>query len=163
MIQLSARTVIAAPCEEVWDFFADLDERYVDWHPDHRTWRTLSGPPVTQGAIVFIDEWIGRLHLTGRARLSEVQRGRFLRWDMLFPYSLAGVGGWFALEPAGDRCILVAEVHIGLTVPFLGPLLDHVIAVVVPLADLRCHMVEEGRNLARLSRDWAALKRREPA
>ena len=35
-------------------------------------------------------------------------------------------------------------------VPVLGPFLDRLIATVLPLPDLRRHVAEEGRNLARL-------------
>lgn len=150
MISLTDRSSIHATPDQVWAFFADLDARYLEWHPEHLMWRTLSGPPLSEGSIVFADEWIGRFRLTGRFRLSEVQPNALFRWDMLFPYSLIGAGGWFALEPTDDGCVLVAEVHMGWPVPVFGPLLDRLIGVVVPLSDLRRHMREEGGNLARL-------------
>jgi hypothetical protein len=104
MISLTDRTTIPAPPERVWAWFAELDEHYRDWHPEHLMWRTLSGPALKSGTIVFADEWIGGLRLAGRFRIIEARPGQLFRWKMLFPWSLVGVGGSFLLE-GSDRVV----------------------------------------------------------
>ncbi len=150
MIRLVDRAALPAPPERVWAWFAALDTHYLDWHPAHLMWRTLSGAPLTEGATVFADEWLGRFRFAGRMRITDVQPGRFFRWAMLGPYALVGVGGSFLLERAERGCELTAEVDMGWDMPVLGPLLDRVIGVIAPVAEVRRHMAEEGRNLARL-------------
>jgi hypothetical protein len=153
MIRLTDCTAITAPADRVWDWFATLDASYREWHPEHIRWQTLKGKPLDRGTTEFVDEWIGRSRLAGQFRITEVVPGRYLGWAMLFPHSLVNVGGSFALEPTDAGCNLVAEVHMGWSLPVLGPLLDKVISTFVPISELRRHMVEEGRNLARLLSD----------
>lgn len=150
MIRLIDRAAIPAAEERVWESLASLDAHYREWHPEHLVWHTLSGPPLTEGAIVFVDEWIGRFRLTGRCRIVDVRPNRSFRWEMLGRYALVGVGGSFALAPIESGTALTAEVHMGWSTPVLGWLLDRIIALVVPLPELRRHMADEGRNLARL-------------
>ena len=151
MIRLIERSPVPASPQRVWAWFATLDDHYRGWHPEHVGWRRLRGAPQGEGSIVCADEWIGRSRLRLRFRVGAVDEPHFFRWDALFPLSLAGVGGWFRIEPAGDGCCeLVAEVHLGWSAPLAGGLLDAVLRRVVPLDDLRRHMVEEGQNLARL-------------
>lgn len=151
MIRITDRSHVPASPEREWAFFADLEARYSDWHPEHVEFRVIRGTPVAVGSVYFFDEWIGRFRLRTRARVAEAREQRFLRHEGMFPYSLLQAGGSFALEPAGDGgCDLVAEVYIGWQVPVLGAFLDRLIAAVVPLPDLRRHVAEEGRNLARL-------------
>ena len=101
MIRLLDRAAIPASTERVWGWFAALDGHYLDWHPEHLKWRTLSGPPLHEGTIVFVDEWIGRFRLTGRMRIVDVRPNHVFRWEMLGPYTPVGVGGAFALAAAG--------------------------------------------------------------
>lgn len=108
-------------------------------------------PAPPERVWTFFAEWIGRFRLRARARVAEARKHRYLRHEGMFPYSLLRAGGSFTLEP-GDNggCDLVAEVYIGRDVPVFGALLDRLIAAVVPLPELRRHVAEEGRNLARM-------------
>lgn len=150
MIRITERSHIPAPPERVWAWFEGIASHYRDWHPEHIEWRTLRGAPLTAGSVVFFNEWIGRFRLAMRCQIAEVEPARFFRYEGLFPFWLIGAGGSFALEPASGGCELLAEVHMGWSTPVLGALLDRIIAGVFPLADLRRHIAEEGRNLARL-------------
>ncbi len=150
MIRLVDRTHVPASPEAVWAWFGTIDRHYQEWHPEHIAWRNIRGTPVTQGSIVFFDEWIGRFRLAMRCRIAEARPGGYFRYEGLFPYSLVRACGSFSLEPVNEECTVGAEVHIGWSVPVLGALLDWVIAGVFPLRELRRHMAEEGRNLTRL-------------
>jgi hypothetical protein len=130
--------------------FANLDRYYLAWHPEHLVWRTLRGSPLQEGTKVYFDEWIGYFRLAGRLRIMASEPGHRFRWHLEFPYSLAGVGGSLTFMLIGAGCELVAEVQMGWTIPVLGPALDWLIPAVVPCPELRRHMAEEGKNLARL-------------
>jgi hypothetical protein len=79
MIRLRDRATIPAAPERVWEWFVALDGHYLDWHPEHLLWRTLSGPPLTEGAIVFVDEWLGHFRLTGRMRIIDARPNESFR------------------------------------------------------------------------------------
>lgn len=114
-------------------------------------WRNLRGPVTAPGGIVFADEWIGSRRLQARFLVTEVIQERLLRYTIDFPYSLIGAGGSFEITPTPNgQCEFSAETHFGYDLPVAGPLLDQLLALVVPLAELRRHMREEGQNLARL-------------
>jgi hypothetical protein len=150
MIRLADRAVIPASPERVWAWFADMDAHYRDWHPEHITWQTLRGRGLDRDTIVFDDEWVGPFRLAGQFRIAETRPLRFFRWEMLFPFSLVGVGGSFSIAPSDGGCEVLAEVHLGWSMPVLGPVLDRLIASVVALRELRRHMAEESRNLSLL-------------
>lgn len=154
MIALVERTRLRAPVEDAWQFFLALDTRYADLHPEHLRWRTLRGEPLTEGAVVFADEWIGPRRLSARLFICDVDEGRSFCYRICFPASLVRAGGSFRLSPVGEReCELVEGVHLGFRAPLIGPLVDRVLALVLPLAELRRHIREEGETLARLLAD----------
>ena len=151
MITVVETTRLPAGTDRVWDFFRTLDSRYRDWHPEHLEWRTIRGEPLTEGAVVFADEWLGHLRLSARMFVHDVQPGRYFAYSFAFPASLVGAGGWFRLEPDGDgACDLVQEAHLGLDAPLLGPLVDRLLGLYVPVAEIRRHMREEQANLVGL-------------
>lgn len=151
MISIRDSVHVAASPAEVWQFLHDMESHYRDWHPEHLDWRNLRGHVTAPGGVVFADEWIGSHRLQARFFASEVEQERLLRYDIAFPYSLIGAGGSFQIVPtAGGGCEFVAETHCGSHLPLLGPLLDRLLALVFPVAELRRHMREEGENLARL-------------
>ena len=150
MIRLTERSHIPAPPQRIWAWFEAMEGHYRDWHPEHIEWRTLRGTPVTAGSVIFFDEWIGRFRLAMRCRIAESQPGRCFRYEGLWPFWLVRAGGSFMLEPVAGGSDLIAEVHIGWSVPLVGSLLDRLIASVFPLSELKRHMAEEGRNLARI-------------
>ena len=157
MITLVERTRISAPAEYVWRFFRELDARYADLHPEHLRWRTLRGEPLTEGAVVFAEEWIGPRRLSARLFICNVEEGRSFSYRIGFPASLVRAGGSFRLSPTTEReCELVEEVHLGFRAPLVGLLVHPVLALVLPLAELRRHIREEGENLARLLADAEA-------
>jgi aryl-alcohol dehydrogenase-like predicted oxidoreductase len=73
MIRLTDRTAIPTAPTRVWCWFVALDAHYRDWHTEHLTWRTIRGTPLTEGAIIFVDQWLGRYRFTGRCRIAAVQ------------------------------------------------------------------------------------------
>jgi hypothetical protein len=151
MISIEHRTTIAASTDEVWRWFRALDTNYRAWHPEHLTWRTLRGDPLSDGAVVFADEWIGAMRLSARLFISGVEPGHYFSYRIGLPASLVRAGGSFRLAATSDRqCALIEEVHLGSRTPAVGCLLDHLLSRLLPMDDLRRHMREEGERLAQL-------------
>jgi polyketide cyclase/dehydrase/lipid transport protein len=151
VISLVETTRIPAAPERVWRFLRELDAHYPDWHPEHLTWRTLRGEPLSEGAICFADEWVGPLRVTGRFFILVAVPERFFAYRFGFPASLVGAGGWFRLAPTSNGdCELTVEAHLGSSAPLIGRLVDRVLAAALPLGEIRRHMREEGENLVRL-------------
>ena len=151
MISLTETTQVPAPPEQVWGWFSEMDAHYLDWHPEHLACRTLRGEPLAEGAVIFVDEWVGPLRVAGRIFNHHVVPGRFVAFRFCFPYSLVGAGGSLRLAPTSDSgCELTAEAHYGFSFPLIGRLLDRLLAAVLPLGEIRRHMREEGENLVRL-------------
>ena len=151
MISLVQTTRVPAAPERVWRFLSELDAHYADWHPEHLTWRTLRGEPLSEGAVVFGAEWLGPLPLIGRFFIGDVVPERYFSYRFALPASLVGAGGSFRLSPdANGGCELTAEAHLGFSAPLIGPLVDRLLARLLPIGEFRRHMREEGENLIRL-------------
>lgn len=151
MILLVEQSRLPASPETVWSWFRELDTRYTELHTEHLAWRTLRGEPLSDGAIVFVDEWIGPMRLSGRSFIGDVEPGRRFTFRFGFPASLLRAGGSFAFEPTSDGgCEMKQEVRLGFALPLIGALIDRALGLVLPLGDLRRHMREEHENLLRL-------------
>lgn len=148
MISLVQTIDLRASPERAWCFFEDVERRYPDWHREHLTWRWLSGDPLTPGATWFADEWIGPLRVSGRFVVDQANPGRLFSYRSCFPSSLVGAGGSFRLTATGDGgCRLIQEVHLGFSLPLIGRLLDRLLALALPLDELRRHIHEEQERL----------------
>jgi Polyketide cyclase / dehydrase and lipid transport len=152
VISIVQTTRIPLAPERIWRFFSEeVELRYSQWHREHLQWRWLRGSPLESEAIWFADEWIGRMRISSRFIVEEGDTGRYFSYRMAFPSSLVRAGGSFRLEPVdGGGCELIQDVHLGFSLPFLGRLIDLLIAAVVPVPELRRHMREEQANLAPL-------------
>jgi polyketide cyclase/dehydrase/lipid transport protein len=151
MISLVQTTRLAAPPERVWAWFRELDDNYCDWHREHLRWRTLRGEPLALGTAWFADEWVGPLRIAARFFVTESEPDRFFAYRVGFPSSLVRAGGSFRLSPTPDGgCELTESVHLGFSTPLVGALVDRLLALFLPIGELRRHIREEGVGLARL-------------
>jgi hypothetical protein len=151
MIELVETTLIPCSAERVWRFFYEMDDNYQDFHREHLVWRTLSGEPLSEGTIWFVDEWVGPMRVSSRFFAANVEPGRFFAYRVGFPGRLVGAGGSFRFTPTADgRCQMREEVHFGSKIPLVGLLLDRLLALVLPIGEFRRHIREEGENLAAL-------------
>jgi len=141
---------VPATPERIWAWFAGMDEHYRAWHPDHVVWRTEHGSPVTVGSVVYFHERIGWAPVAMRCRIVEARPGEYLRYEGLFPHSLVGAGGSFALAPADGGSEVTVEARMGVRVPVVGPLLDGLLRALFPMRQFQRHLGEEGRNLAQM-------------
>jgi hypothetical protein len=157
MISMVETTRIRAGTDRVWRFFSELDEHYPEWHREHLAWRTLRGKPLAKGTVWFADEWVGPLRVSGRFFVEDAEPERFFAYRVGFPSSMVRAGGSFRFVPTPDgSCEMVEEVRLGFSTPIIGALVDRLLAIVIPLDELRRHIREEGENLARLLDSSAA-------
>ena len=156
MIELVETTVIPAAPARVWRFFSEMDRHYQDVHREHLVWRTLSGEPLSEGTIWFIDEWVGPMRVSSRFFTDRAEPGRFFSYRVGLPGRLIGAGGSFRFTPTTDgRCEMREEVHFGFKVPVLSLFLDRLLALFLPLGEFRRHIREEGENIAALFSEGA--------
>lgn len=133
--------------ERIFDWFRHLDDNYLSWHPAHVSCAYIGGDDLEAGSVLRVEEYLhGRLHRL-KLTLTEVQPARELKYRIL-----PGVSGGFRMTPAGRGTELVAELFLGLSIPFLGTLLDAVLRVLFSshIEAIRQHMREEGINLRAL-------------
>jgi len=151
MIQVSRTTHLDVPPEAVWQFFREMNSNYPRWHREHLRWRWLQGEPLAPGAIWYADEWIGWFRLSCRFFVTASQPGRHFAFRIGLPHSLVRSGGSFTFAPAADGgCDVTEEFHFGFSAPVLGPVVDLVLRLALPMEDFRRHISEEGDGLVRL-------------
>jgi Polyketide cyclase / dehydrase and lipid transport len=151
LISLVESRRLPASAEQVWRLFEEMDRHYLDVHPEHLRWRTLRGRPLAVGTVWFADEWVGSMRISSRFFVTDADQGRFFTYRIGFPASLGRAGGSFRFEPTtSGECEVIEEVHFGFKAPLLGRLVDVVLALVLPVREMRRHMREEQQNLAAL-------------
>jgi hypothetical protein len=163
VIQLVETNVIPTSPEQVWRFFAEMDEHYRKLNREHLTWRTLNGEPLAEGTIWFADEWVGPLRVSSRFFVERVEPGQFFSYRVGFPGRLAGAGGSFRFTPtSAGQCEMREEVHFGFKIRLVGLLLDQLLALLLPIKEFRRHIREEGENLVTLfSQDSAVSSEKD--
>ena len=151
MIQIAQTTRVAATPEEAWDLFVNMDTHYEDWHREHLRWRWLDGRPLEKGAVWFADEYFGWMRLSCRFFVTDADPQRFFAFAVGFPNSLVRSGGSFTFVPTeGGGTEITEEFHFGFSAPALGPVVDALLRIALPLAAFRRHITEEGDGLVRL-------------
>jgi hypothetical protein len=73
--------------ESILGFLAMPDDAsYQRWWPGtHLRFHTVRGAPGRVGSIVYVDEWVGRRRLRGRAILTELVPGKRMAWRVRAP------------------------------------------------------------------------------
>jgi uncharacterized protein YndB with AHSA1/START domain len=137
-------TLIDAPPEAIFRFFEDMEDHYLQWHPDHVLYRWVSGRGVSEGNIFYFEEYIAGKLLKKRVVFTRVIPNRHIEFAPTFwimrlflPRML------FRIEPEPAGCRFSAEVHLR-----MGPLAQR--AHKKELAAVREHMRVEGLNIKRI-------------
>jgi hypothetical protein len=104
--------------EEIFKFFAALENNYTRWHPDHLRFKWIEGRGVKEGVIFKFEEKIRSKLLKKRAAYTRVVDGQYIefapttRFLRLFLPRMI-----FRIAPEGDGCRFGQEIHIR-----IGPL-----------------------------------------
>jgi hypothetical protein len=141
---LQDETLIEAPPERIFEFFARMGENYVAWHPDHVAFRWTKGNGLEPGVEFYFEEQIGGKLLEKTVRFTKIEPGRYIEFEPT---------GWlmrlimprlsFEVQPQGGDSLFIARITIR-TGP-VGAWLNR-----REFSAVRQHMKEEGENLKRI-------------
>jgi hypothetical protein len=136
------RIFIAAPPEQGFAFFQQMEASYTRWHPDHIAFEWRKGRGLTVGNVFWFSETINGKRLDKEVRITEVVPDRLLAFEptsWLFRAFLRRMSFAFHPEPGGH----VFEARI--VMRGIGPLGRRLNRA--DFAAVERHMAEEGRNL----------------
>ena len=141
---LEATVEIDAPPDAVFRFFEEIDERYEEWHPDHLTFRWVSGDGLEVGAEAYFEERIGGELQQRTIRYTTVEANRYIEFEpvgRLVGFFLPHIS--FTFEPVERGCRVTQRIRVR-TGP-IGKRLNR-----REFEAVREHMHEEGENLKQL-------------
>ncbi|MDG5820904.1 SRPBCC family protein [Natronococcus sp. A-GB7] len=141
---LEAETHIRADPEDVFEFFAEMEQNYEAWHPDHITFRWVEGVPVEEGTLAYFEEEIGGEVMKKTVEYVTVESNRRVELkptSRLMGFFLPFIK--FTIEPVGEGCVFTQQIKIR-TGP-IGKRLNQ-----DEFDAVHQHMKEEGENLRRL-------------
>ncbi len=135
---------IKAPPEAIFSFFEDMENNYLQWHPDHVLYRWISGRSVKEGHIFYFEEYIAGKLLKKKVIFTQVIPHRHIEFAPAFWLMKLFLPRMvFRIEPGSDGCRFIAEIHLR-----LGPLAQR--ANKKELDAVREHMRVEGVNIKRI-------------
>lgn len=136
--------VIQAGPEAVFQFFVDIENHYLAWHPDHVLFRWEDGRGGQLGSIFYFEEHIGGRLLKKRCVYTRIVPNEHLEfaptfWLMrlILPRML------FRMVPENGGCRLIQQIQLR-----LGPLAQWLKRK--ELAAVREHMRAEGLSAKRM-------------
>ncbi len=147
MIELRDTVAIDVAPEVVWSWLESMPDHYLQWHPDHRGGRWVSGGALVPGAVMEVQEILhGKPHRL-RMALTQVEPGRRVRYRV-FP----GLGGEFAVNPVNGGSEFTAVIAMGARAPVIGPVADWLLRRTLGsrIDAIGRHQAEEGANLKAL-------------
>jgi len=144
MISLKDSIEIYTTPGDLFTWFSRMPQEYRSWHPDHVACRVIHGSFLEEGSVIECEEYLhGKLHRMN-FRMTKVIPDRRVE------YIIKGIGrGAFEAEPIGEMVRFNAELEFGSTIPVIGQFFDWMFRSLFHqrLEAMKCHMVEEGRNL----------------
>ncbi|MCK4399309.1 MAG: SRPBCC family protein [Methanophagales archaeon] len=143
MIILKDTIEIKTTPENIFEWFAHLDENYSAWHPDHVKCCWVKGEPAEEGSIFYAEEYLhGKLHKL-KFLITKIEPNRKIEFKLLFPMSIICPTGSFIIESREKRCIFTATLSFRFGWLFSKLAKNRVEAI-------EKHIKEEGNNLKRL-------------
>ena len=141
---IEERTAIEAPPAAVFAFFERIEDHYLDWHPDHITFRWTTDEGFAVGAEAYFEEEIGGNVKRQTIRYHAVdppERVAFHPTSRLIRILLPSIS--FTIEPTDDGSLVTQRIRIR-TGP-IGRRLNR-----TEFHALREHVREEGEHLKRI-------------
>lgn len=140
-------TFIEARPETIFQFFEEIEDHYLAWHPDHVLFRWVRGRGLAEGNIFHFEERIAGKLLRKRVVFTRIVTGEHIEFAptfwlmrMFLPRMV------FRMQRRDGGLEFVAEVHLR-----MGPLAQW--AHRRELQAVREHMRVEGVNLKRFAED----------
>lgn len=141
---LESSTEIEALPEEVFQFFEEIEERYLAWHPDHMTFEWVRGTELAEGNEAYFEERIGGDLQRRTIRYTTVEAPRSIEFTptgRLTRLIIPKIS--FTIEPSNGGCRVTQRIRVR-TGP-IGRRLNR-----EEFAAVRTHMDEEAANLKRI-------------
>jgi len=141
---LQDETLIEAPPERIFAFFALMEDNYVAWHPDHLSFRWTKGKGLAPGVEFHFEERVAGKLLEKTVRFTKIVPGRIIEFEptgWLMRLILPEMS--FEVQPQGGKSLFIARVRVR-TGP-IGAWLNR-----REFDAVRHHMKEEGENLRRI-------------
>ncbi len=138
---LEASTEIDEPPDVVFRFFEEIEDRYEKWHPDHVTFRWVTGEGLEAGNEAYFEERIGGDLQKRTIRYTTVEPNRYIEFkpsSRLIGFFLPHIS--FTVEPEDGGCRITQRIKVR-TGP-IGTRLNR-----EEFEAVRKHMNEEGENL----------------
>ena len=141
---LEADTWVDASAEEVYTFFEEVEDRYIDWHPDHITFQWVAGDGLEEGNEAYFEEEIAGEVKKQTIRYTTVEpptRIVFHPTSRLIRFFLPHIS--FTTEPENGGCRVTQRVQVR-----TGPIGRRLKKA--EFDAVRQHMQEEAENLKRI-------------
>ena len=141
---LKDATQIRATPEAIFRFFEDMEQHYLQWHPDHVRFRWVSGRGVKEGNVFYFEEYIAGKLLKKEVVFTRVVPGQHIEFAPTFwLLKLFLPRLIFRIQQESEKCLFIAEIHLR-----MGPLAAKLNKR--ELAAVRQHMQVEGENIKRM-------------
>ena len=148
MVILKDTVEIRASPDQITEFFLHFRDNFHAWHPDHVECRYLTSPPLREGSVIYVEEYLhGKLHKL-KLHITKIEPNSRIEYKLGFVAK-----GGFTIEPKStNNSLFTAEIHIGVKNPVLRSLVDRLLRTFLSsrLEGIRRHMSEEGQNLKRI-------------
>lgn len=139
------KILINAPCKDVYSFFENMKENYLDWHPEHITFEWRKGKGLAVGNVFYFEEEIGGQLLKKETRFTEITPNQYIEFKMVnWFYRWFIPKMTFIFDKEENGCLFTAQVFLR----GIGPLGKR--AHKKEFAAVQKHMKEEGLNLKQI-------------
>jgi len=142
-MEISDTVEIDAAPGTVFDWLSRLDEHYRQWHPDHRDCYWIRGNHMEVGSVLYAEEILHNTLHKLRYRITRVQPGRSVEFQLLGSIGLLVPRGVFSITPTESGSRFTATLY-----PRAGWLLQRLMPKRV--SALIKHQREEGKSLQKI-------------
>lgn len=137
--------LIQASCKQVFNFFEDMKENYLRWHPEHIKFDWVEGDRLAVGNVFYFEEEIGGQLLKKKTKFTQIIPNRYIEFKMTHWFYRWFIPKMtFIFDEKDEGCLFTAQVFLR----GIGPLGKW--AHRKEFAAVRQHMKEEGINLKQI-------------
>jgi len=105
--------VIKSTPEEIWEFFADLEQNYKNWHPkDHILFRWTGGKPMETGSAFYAEQYVMGEIKKYKGTIGESIPNRKIVFELSFPMSLFSPRFEWQIKPQGQSSVFTAKTYV---------------------------------------------------
>lgn len=99
--------------EQIYDWILNLDnEKYKQWHPGHKEWKTIKRTSNEIGSIVYLDERFDHIRLKFTGEVIEAKLNSFLLYKLKSPIPIPGYLS-LSFKPTKTGTKVIHEVGVG--------------------------------------------------